>query len=61
MARPEKFTLIYSPDFENQLDFIDPKYYSLIRGKIEEQLQFEPDVATRNRKPLRSQTVLAAK
>lgn len=32
---------------------IEPKHHSLIRGKIEEQLQFDPSRATRNRKPLR--------
>jgi hypothetical protein len=31
---------------------IEPKHHSLIREKIEEQLQFEPSRATRNRKPL---------
>jgi len=32
---------------------IDDKYDRLIRQKIEEQLTYEPDVATRNRKPVR--------
>ena len=32
---------------------IDPKYDSLIREKTEEQLTYEPDVETRNRKPVR--------
>lgn len=33
---------------------IDSKHHSLVWQKIEEQLQFEPDVETRNRKPLRT-------
>src|SRR5882762_10224043 len=61
MARVRKYDLIYSPDFEAHLEFIDSKYYSLIREKMEEQLQFEPGVETKNRKPLRPQSVLAAK
>jgi mRNA-degrading endonuclease RelE of RelBE toxin-antitoxin system len=35
------------------LKSIDSKYDSLIREKIEDQLQFEPNVETKNRKPLR--------
>lgn len=33
---------------------IDSKHHALIWQKIEEQLQFEPDIETRNRKPLRT-------
>ncbi len=32
---------------------IDRKYHTLIRDTIEEQLQYEPNVETRNRKPLK--------
>jgi hypothetical protein len=32
---------------------IDAKYYMLIRSTIEARLAFEPDVETRNRKPLK--------
>ena len=35
------------------LEAIEPKFYSLIQETIEEQLQLEPDVETRNRKPLK--------
>jgi len=34
-------------------DTIDAKYDALIRQKIEEQLTHEPEVETRNRKPVR--------
>lgn len=39
---------------------IEAKYDRLIRDKIEEQLQFEPDVETKNRKPLRQPAPFAA-
>jgi hypothetical protein len=42
------------------LESIDAKYYSLIRDKMEEQLLFEPNVETRNRKPLRQPAPFAA-
>jgi hypothetical protein len=32
---------------------IEKKYHSLIHSRIENQLRFEPDTETRNRKPLR--------
>jgi hypothetical protein len=32
---------------------IERKYHSLIRNGIEEQLEYEPNVETRNRKPLK--------
>jgi hypothetical protein len=35
------------------LKTIERKYHSLIRTTIENELQFEPDVETRNRKPLK--------
>ena len=35
------------------LQVIDRKYHLLIRRTIETQLQFEPNVETRNRKPLK--------
>ena len=50
---PHPFELIYAPAFVENLKTIDRKYYSLIRETIEDQLLFEPDVETKNRKPLR--------
>jgi hypothetical protein len=35
------------------LETIGRKYYSLVRTTIENELQFEPEVETRNRKPLK--------
>ncbi len=52
MARRLPFTLIYAPVVRKHLEAIDHKYHSLIQEKIEEQLLYEPDVETRNRKPV---------
>jgi hypothetical protein len=52
MAKQRAFALIYDPEVADHLDAIEAKYHSLIRAAIEEQLQFEPETATRNRKPL---------
>jgi mRNA-degrading endonuclease RelE of RelBE toxin-antitoxin system len=51
--KKEKFSLIFAPVVHDHLAAIDAKHDSLIREKIEEQLTYEPDVATRNRKPVR--------
>jgi len=54
------FTLIYAREVKKQLQVIERKYYALIRNEIEAQLQFEPDVETRNRKPLKRTVVFEA-
>jgi hypothetical protein len=53
VAKKEAFSLVYAPVVRKHLGAIEAKYDSLIRGKIEEQLTYEPDVETRNRKPVR--------
>lgn len=60
MARRQPYTLIYARGVTKHLKSIDGKYDSLIREKIEEQLQFEPSVETKNRKPLRQPAPFAA-
>ena len=45
--------MLFAPLVHNHMDAIDAKYESLVHEKIEEQLTHEPDVATRNRKPVR--------
>jgi mRNA-degrading endonuclease RelE of RelBE toxin-antitoxin system len=47
------FELVYAPQVRDHLKAIERKYYGLIRQEIEAQLQFEPEVETRNRKPLK--------
>jgi hypothetical protein len=53
MARKQPFELSYDEATKEQLRAIEAKYHSLIRSVIEEQLSFEPETETRNRKPLR--------
>lgn len=60
MARRRPFDLVYAPEVRAHLRAIDARHYALIRAKIEEQLRFEPDLETRNRKPLRPPTALTA-
>lgn len=60
MARRQPYILIYARGVTKHLKSIDAKYDSLIREKIEEQLQFEPNVETKNRKPLRQPAPFAA-
>ena len=53
MNAKSRFDLIYAPQVKMHLQAIEQKYHSLIRRTIETQLQFEPNVETRNRKPLK--------
>lgn len=46
-------TIIYAPLTRIHLRAIEAKYHSFIRTTIEERLFSEPDVQTRNRKPLK--------
>lgn len=60
MVKCRAYALIYTPAVKQHLKAIDPKYYSLIRDKIQEQLEFEPAVETRNGKPLRQPAAFSA-
>src|SRR5438067_1656741 len=53
MAEKQPFTLVFAPQVKDHLQDIDRKYRSLIRATIDEQLQWEPNVQTKNRKSLR--------
>jgi mRNA-degrading endonuclease RelE of RelBE toxin-antitoxin system len=53
VAKKEPFSVVFAPVVHEHLDAIDPKYDSLIRKKIQEQLIHDPAVETRNRKPVR--------
>ena len=48
----KRFELIYDTAFVAQMRFVERKYHTFIRATIEQQLVFEPDVETRNRKIL---------
>lgn len=52
MAKKPLYSLIYDPQVRDHVAKIDKKYHSLIRKEIERQLGYEPEVETRNRKPL---------
>jgi mRNA-degrading endonuclease RelE of RelBE toxin-antitoxin system len=60
MTTKQRFLLIYAPITKLHLKTIERKYYSLIRATIEDELQFEPDVETRNRKPLKRPVIFEA-
>ncbi len=60
MATTQPFKLIYATQVKDQLKFIERKYHSLIRETIENQVRFEPDVETRNRKPVEPPTTVEA-
>ena len=60
MKGRSRFDLIYAPQVKAHLQAIERKYHSLIRRSIETQLQFNPDVETRNRKPLKRTVELGA-
>ncbi len=53
MAKKPAFALVYADEVKEHLRTIETKYHSIIRSEIEGQLSFEPDVETRNRKPLK--------
>ena len=61
MGKKKKpFDLIYDPEVEQHLRSIEKKHLSLIRGAIREQLRFEPETETRNRKPLEQPAAFGA-
>ena len=60
MAKKQPFALIYHSEITGHLA-IEPQYHSLIRSAIEDQLRFEPETATRNRKQLERPIDLGAR
>ena len=53
MTRRPRFELVYAPQVREHLKAIERQYHGLIREVIEDRLLFEPEVETRNRKPLK--------
>jgi len=49
---PPRYELIYAEETYRHLVAIERQHHSLIRQTIEQQLLYEPNVRTRNRKPL---------
>jgi len=52
MMIDKPFDIVYAPQVKSHLKWIERKYHVLIRQVIEEQLLFQANVETRNRKPL---------
>ena len=52
MAQKPPYSLIYDLQVRDHVARIERKYHSLIRKEIERQLRYEPEVQTKNRKPL---------
>ena len=53
MASKPPFRLIYHPNFVNHLKEVDAKHRGELRAAIEQQLTFDANVETRNRKLLK--------
>jgi len=60
MTRRQPYIFHYARGVTKHLKSIDAKYDRLIRDNIKEQLRFEPNVETRNRKPLRQPAAFGA-
>jgi hypothetical protein len=53
MAKKPPFVLVYADVVKDHLRSIEAKYHSLLQSTIERQLLHEPEVESRNRKPLK--------
>ena len=53
MVKKRAYSLIYDRDVRDHVARIEKKYHSLIRKETKLQLSFEPEVETKNPKPLR--------
>ncbi len=60
MAKAKRFQIVYHSRIKAHLHAIDRRHYTLIRQAIEEQLSFEPEQETRNRKPVVQPFLFAA-
>lgn len=60
MGKKRPFTLVYAADVKLHVATIEIRYHSLIQSEIEDQLLFEPDIETRNRKPLQRPVAFGA-
>jgi hypothetical protein len=60
MAKKPPFALVYAGAVKQHLRAIETKFHPLIQSAIEAQLLHEPDVETRNRKPLKRPVTFGA-
>ncbi len=56
----EPFEIVYAEQIGLHLEAIERKHHTLIGSTIQQQLTHQPDVATRNRKPLRQAAAFGA-
>ncbi|MEW6092540.1 MAG: addiction module toxin RelE [Chloroflexota bacterium] len=61
MVLSKKFAIIYPPIIKQHLKAIEPKFYSLIRESLEKGLQYQPDLETKNRRPLKRPVAFGAR
>ena len=48
-----KYRIEYSPETESHFQYLSKRQQVMVLEGVEKQLQFHPDVETRNRKPMR--------
>lgn len=60
MLYTHRFELSFAPEVVEHLVVIERKYHPLIQKTIDEQLVYEPDHQTRNRKPVEQPAPFAA-
>ncbi len=60
MLRIRKFELSFAPEVVEHLAFIERKHHPFIQKTLDEQLVYEPDRKTRNRKPVEEPAPFAA-
>jgi mRNA-degrading endonuclease RelE of RelBE toxin-antitoxin system len=48
-----KYRIEYSPETEDHFQYLAKRQQVLVLDAVEKQLQFQPDIETRNRKPIR--------
>lgn len=60
MSYARKFALSFAPEVIEHLNVIERKYHLLIQKTLDEQLVYEPDHRTRNRKPVEQPAPFAA-
>jgi mRNA-degrading endonuclease RelE of RelBE toxin-antitoxin system len=48
-----KYRIEYSPETEDHFQYLSKRQQVLVLNAIEKQLQFQPNIETRNRKPMR--------
>ena len=60
MAKKQPFMLLYAEEVKDHLRAIETKYHSVIQTEIEAHLLHEPDIETRNRKPLKRPIIFGA-